>query len=129
MPDVGLSPEREAKLAASRLRWYRFCGVLCTITCLVVIYLGFDSKSDNDQGAKTRGLLVECVIPPEERVPPLKRPGGTDCFTRSQQRLADGIKQIARDNRAISAVAAACGAAHPGDIPATKACVDKALAD
>lgn len=129
MPEVGLSPEREEKLAAARLRWYRVCGIAGVVTCLIAVYLGFDAKADNDLGAKTRGLLVECVIPPEERIPPLEHPADTDCFTRSQQRLADGIKQIATNNRAISVVAAACGAAHPGDIPGTEACVDKALAD
>jgi hypothetical protein len=76
-------------------------------------------------GSETRSLLVECTIPPSERTPPVEvRESSRDCFTRNQERLARSVGQISD----ISVVAAACGAANPGDVKATRQCVEEALA-
>ena len=76
-------------------------------------------------GAATRDLLVECVIAPEEREPPVvvKDPE-RDCYTRGINRQGNAIQSLS----SVSIVAAACGAAHPGDVVATRACVEKELA-
>lgn len=68
-------------------------------------------------------LLIQCNIPPGERVPPLKSVGPTDCFTRSKA-TSERRVSIVTD---VSILAAACGSAYPGDVAATRKCVDLAL--
>ena len=83
------------------------------------------AKSRQVIQAQTR-LLVECTTPPEERTPPLAaaEAGSDDCYVRSSSRTAQAVDSIG----SVVVVAAACGAEHPGDVPATRACVTKALA-
>jgi len=70
-------------------------------------------------------LLAECTIPPEERTPPVElKVGARDCYQRSIDARAQDVGLIGD----ISVIAAACGAANPGDIPATRLCV-KAIVD
>lgn len=76
-----------------------------------------------DNGKAQRELLIECTTPPEERVPPLRHAGASDCYVRSQARTGEVVGQVGD----ISVIAAACGAANPGDIPATRECVEEGL--
>ena len=75
-------------------------------------------------GAATRGLLIECTIAPDERQPPVvvKDPD-RDCYSRGISRQGSAIQSLS----SVSIVAAACGAAHPGDVVATRKCVDLEL--
>lgn len=70
-------------------------------------------------------LLVECTTPPADRKPPVvvKDPG-SDCYTRALREQGKAVSTIGD----LSIVAATCGAAHPGDIPATRTCVERGLA-
>ena len=92
----------------------------------MLVLLSYDAW----QGARQReaietntALLVECTTDPAERKPAADKPGEDDCYVRSQNRTARAVEQIGD----ISVIAAACGAAHPGDIPATRKCVERAL--
>lgn len=144
MPDTLLSPETEARVAKSRLRWYRTIGIVAIITCLMTLYalaLILDSSKKaheqrNEQltqGAQTRALarlLVECTTAPQFRQPPedLKKVPANDCYTRQQKAGADFVGQPAGPINTVTVIAAACGAQNPGDIRATRACVERGLA-
>lgn len=68
--------------------------------------------------------LLECNVPPEERNETASvKPGEDDCYVRNANRTARAVGEISD----ISVVAAACGAANPGDVPATRLCVEEAL--
>jgi hypothetical protein len=98
-------------------------GLFAAVTVLLISALYFLVKNAQ-AGAETRALLVECVIPPSERTPPVEvRNPDNDCYARSVNRQGQAIGQIGD----LSILAAACGSAHPGDIPATRACVEKGL--
>ena len=133
MPTVGLSAETEAKLARSRLRWYRTTGIVGIITCLAVLYMLGTVVEQNSaaqrrdrvataQRADSRAILralVECTTPPEERHPPVKiTDPSNDCYARSLRQQGKAVTDLSQ----YSIVAAACGAAHPGDTPATYRC-------
>jgi hypothetical protein len=98
-------------------------GLLAVLVVLVGACLVYLVQGEQD-GSATRSLLVECVIPPEEREPPADEVKG-DCYVRSQARTGQAVGQISD----LSILAAACGAAHPGDVPATRECVEKAMED
>jgi hypothetical protein len=49
------------------------------------------------------------------------------CFQRAAKRQAAIIGDPPAPINNVAIIAAACGAAHPGDIPATRACVEKGL--
>lgn len=70
-------------------------------------------------------LLVECTTPPSERHPPKRVDVGDqgDCYNRNQLATGQAVSQVST----ISIAAAACGAANPGNVAATEACVSKAL--
>lgn len=69
-------------------------------------------------------LLVECTTAPTDRKPPTESDSPTDCYVRSQRQTGKVVSNIS----SISIAAAACGAANPGDVKATEACVKETLA-
>ncbi len=95
----------------------------------------YQESRAEEQRANSRqvlSLLAECTTPPEARRPVPKdvdrtAPGlqvsPSDCYARSNARTASAIGQLSD----ISVIAAACGAANPGDVPATRRCVEEAL--
>jgi len=76
---------------------------------------------------ESRTLLVECVTPPGLRTPPEDHPRPDDCYVRSQTQQGDVIGEPKAGINTVSVAAAACGAAHPGDVPATLRCTRKAV--
>jgi len=78
----------------------------------------------NEQVIGLSELLTECTTPPEERHPPVQLgPRVDDCFLRTERQQAESVGEIGN----LSTIAAACGAANPGDIPKTRECVDRAI--
>lgn len=69
-------------------------------------------------------LLVQCTTAPGDRRPPVDTDDAADCYVRSQRQTGRVVSNIS----SISIAAAACGAAHPGDVKATEACVNATLA-
>ena len=87
----------------------------------------FQEARAEEQRANSRAvlqILAECTTPPSERKPPVKvKDPQDDCFTRNQARTGQAVGQIGD----LSILAAACGAANPGDVPATRECVENAM--
>jgi hypothetical protein len=84
---------------------------------------GLAARSTN---AKSLRLLVECTTAPELRDPPEHNVPASDCYSRQQKAQASFT---APDGpfASLVAAAAACGAAHPGDIAATQTCIVEGL--
>lgn len=111
MSDLGLS-RRTLRLRAA---FYVLLGG-AVVTMLVLLTI------DAQIALRQRALLIECTTAPADRVPPAD-PSPADCYLRGEARTAAAVSQIGD----LSIVAAACGAAHPGDVPATRACVERAI--
>jgi hypothetical protein len=90
---------------------------------LTAIYLA-DSVQPAQQ---SRDLLVECVTPPLLRNPPVVHPKPGDCYVRSQAQQGDVIGEPRGPINTVAVAAAACGAAHPGDVAATLRCTREAV--
>jgi hypothetical protein len=84
---------------------------------------GLAARSTN---AKSLRLLVECTTAPELRDPPERNVPASDCYSRQQKAQASFTAPDGPFANLITA-ASACGAANPGDLAATRACVVKAL--
>lgn len=100
--------------------------VMMSVAVLLLLGNSTEAKKQRETQAATLRVLVECTTPPALRNPPEKHVKPDDCFVRQQAATAD----FAAANGPLSPLlgaAAACGAAHPGDIPATRACVLKGL--
>jgi hypothetical protein len=103
-----------------------------TAGCLVALVVGMTYVlvavyESNHAAEEARTLLVECVIPPEEREPPAE-PQRNDCWTRSQTSTSDLVGEPVGPINTVAVIAAACGAEYPGNIPATTRCVEDELA-
>ena len=112
--------------------WLLAVGVAAVVTSLVLnaigtsILLGSNTRAAQDRAAirKVVERIDECTTPPQERVPPVKvSSAANDCYVRSLRQQGQAVSTIS----GVSIVAAACGAAHPGDVPGTRACVEKGL--
>lgn len=129
MPTSVVEPE----LLSKQRRFQMLATVLITLVCVLlglamyILYLQNEKLTDLARANRSNSaLLVECTTPPELRHPPVVvKPGktGADCYLRSRQETGKVVKSI----RDISVAAAACGAAHPGDIDETEACVNRTL--
>ena len=105
--------------------------VAIVASLVFLVNLGADSErsralivKQNRQVIGLSELLTECTTPPEERHPPVKLgPRVDDCFLRSARQQAEIAGEIGN----LSTIAAACGAANPGDILKTRECVDRAI--
>ena len=88
------------------------------------VWQGQRAEEQRATGRQILNLVVECVIPPADRTPPAKvADPNNDCYTRGADRTGQAVSQIGD----LSILAAACGAAHPGDVPATRDCVENAM--
>lgn len=111
---------------------------LVAMTLLLLLFALYYLVQVGAEGAETRKLIVkqnrvmiatsdliaECAIPPEERKPPvLPASEDNDCYERSLRQQGEAVDTIS----SVSIVAAACGAANPGDVPATRMCVERTL--
>jgi len=117
----------------SRL-WVQAVLVFAVVTTLVLTSIGTVVLLRNSQrAAKDRRvaaaslrLLVECTTAPAQRIPPERHVPADDCYLR-QQKAAGAFTDPTGPLAALVAAAAACGSAHPGDIPATRGCIVKGL--
>lgn len=117
----GLSPRTRALGAAFRVL---LSGAVLAML-LLLVHGAMRAEQQRADLKRVLGVLVECTTDPAERKDAKVRPGEDDCYIRQQNRTAAAVGQIGD----LSVIAAACGAANPGDIPATRACVEKALRD
>ena len=81
-------------------------GALVALMCVVALFgVGLF------YAVKTANQIESCTTP------------GRVCYERSQSQTRDAVSSI----NEVAVVAAACGAAHPGDVKATRVCVDAGL--
>lgn len=115
--------------------WLQTLLVFAVVTTLVLSCVATVVLLKNSQAAKrdrlvqsaALRLLVECTTPPDQRKPPELHAPATDCYVRNQAASASVIGEPKAPINTVSILAASCGAAHPGDGPATLACVLKGL--
>ncbi len=103
-------------------------GLLIAVLNLAALTLLLLSTVRADEDRATikaqSALLLECTTPPEERIPPVKiTDPKNDCYARGLQQQGQAVSNIT----VSSVVAAACGAANPGDVPKTKACFEREI--
>jgi hypothetical protein len=119
-----------------RLRlWLLGIGVGCLVgigvlTGLAAVYVANSvgpAQQSRDAQLKALRLLVECTTPPQERKPPEPNPKADDCYVRSQRAQAGILGEPKGPINTVAVAAAACGAAHPGDVPATLLCTKAAM--
>lgn len=120
-----VSPATQERIVKSRERYYRAMLMVALLTAGAVIYGLVVGHQDRQVLKASAALLVECTTDPAERKDAKTRPGEDDCFIRAQNRTAAAVSQIGD----ISVVAAACGAANPGDVLETRRCVEEALTE
>lgn len=98
-------------------------GVAVVAMLVLLTVLMVRAEDERELLVAQGNLMIACTTPPGERVPPELDPPADDCYLRSQARTADAVARIGD----LSVLAAACGAAHPADVPATRRCVEEAL--
>ncbi len=81
-------------------------GVLMVVSVILLL-------AGNEESKNQRELIISCTTP------------SGACYKESQSRTGEVVGSI----NEVSIAAAACGAAHPGDVEATEACVRKTLGD
>ena len=120
----------EQKVAAAYRRYDVAKMVLQVAAVLLLLGIGafqlWQESRAEQQRANSRAvlqILAECTTPPEERQPPVTEPDPDDCYVRSNARTGKVVGQIGD----LSILAAACGAANPGDVAATRRCVETAM--
>lgn len=126
--EEGLSHRTRALGAAAKAFAGGAMVVLIIVTSLSVFRLEHLEKvaaKERDLIADQTSLIIECTTAPQERTPPVYSANPKDCFVRGEVRRSDTVRRIGD----LSAIAAACGAATPGNIPATRQCVEKAIND
>ena len=96
---------------------------VAAMNTLTTIYVADSIKP----AQQSRDLLVECVTPPNLRTPPETHPPAGDCWVRSNAQQGDLIGEPKGPINTVAVAAAACGAAHPGDVPATLRCTREAV--
>lgn len=123
----------EAKVARA-YRHYDTAKLALQVVCVILLlgiggWLVYRDGQAEEQRANSRAvlqILAECTTPPSERRPPVKvTDPADDCYTRNVARTGQVVGQIGD----LSILAAACGAANPGDVPATRQCVETAMED
>lgn len=92
---------------------------------IVLLRIAQSGEAARNSIAAQTSLLIECTTPPAERMPPLtaEEAGAADCYVRANAQTGQAVATIGE----VTVAAAACGAAHPADVPATRRCVDAAL--
>ena len=131
MTDMHVSPNQRLYAGAFLYGLVALTLVAIVASLVFLVDLGASSEQQRDlvvkQNRQVIGLsklLTECTTPPEERHPPVQLgPRVDDCFLRTQRQAAAQVGEIGN----LSTIAAACGAANPGNIPKTRECVDRAI--
>jgi Tfp pilus assembly protein PilN len=102
-------------------------GVLLAVG--IVVLLDNSRKAVEQRAAQLElsQLLVECTTRPDLREPPITRPKPSDCYVRQQAELSKTLGEPNGPINTVAVAAAACGAANPGDVPATLACTKRAV--
>jgi hypothetical protein len=132
-----LSEETEQRVERARVRYLRVVTALVLVTAVTLGWavltllaatrelVALNATADRQRAelVALNELVVECVTPPEKRFPPVDKPKPSDCYTRNNARTGEVVGQIGN----LSIIAASCGAAHPGDVPATRRCTEKVL--
>jgi hypothetical protein len=111
-----------------RLQNILYTLLAIAVACsMVILYLQNLKLADLANSTRaSAGILVQCTTPPELRHPPVvldKKGAAQDCYARTRAETGQVVSNI----RTISIAAAACGAAHPGDVKETEDCVNKTL--
>ena len=122
----GLSPRTRALGAAAKVFAVGAMLALLILTSLAVFRLErLERASAVEQTliADAAELLIECTTSPGDRTPPVYSASPTDCYLRGELRTAAAVARV----KELTVIASACGAANPGDVPATRQCVEKAL--
>lgn len=102
--------------------------ILILAALSILLYNSATARAQRQKQIEVAQLLVECTTPPGDRKPPVKvTDEQADCYTRNLERQAQVLGDPAAPINDVSIIAAACGAAHPGDITATRACVLRGL--
>lgn len=124
----GLSPRTRAIGAAAKVLGTGALAVLLFLTAQAVFqlrHLEDEAQVQRDGIEQVLGVLIECTTDPAERKTAAVKPGEDDCYVRQQKRLESLVGPL----EDLSVIAAACGAANPGNIPSTRQCVEKAITD
>lgn len=131
MSEPGTTPKREG-LRLVLLGVMAGCLVAVAFSSIygTSLLLG-NSDSAKHQRADQIALserIIECTTRPDLREPPVATEDlpANDCYKQQQAGAADFASPTGPFG-VLVAVSSACGSAHPGDIPATQACVVKAL--
>lgn len=115
--------------------WVQALLVFAIVVTLVLVATSTGLLLDNARKAtqqradvaRQARLLVECTTPPRLRKPPERHVPATDCYARQQTARASLLGDPPGPINTVVVAAAACGAAHPGNIKATRSCVKAAL--
>lgn len=100
------------------------------LTAVGVVYVADSvqpAQDARDAQQKALRLLIECTTAPALRDPPETRPLQDDCYLRQQRAQAGVVGEPRGPINTVAVAAAACGAAHPGDVAATLRCVRQAV--
>jgi hypothetical protein len=100
----GLS-QRTLRLRAA---FYVCLGGAVVAMLVLLVAIALSNQANGDQ-------VRDCTTP------------GGECFEQAAKRQAQVIGEPVAPINNVAVVAAACGAAHPGDIAATRACVEEGL--
>jgi len=131
----GAPHAQDVKIAKRKFLYQAAAGatviLLLVALCgsLLVLYLqGTDLHRLAASNTATSKLVAECTTPPELRHPPVvidPSRAAQDCYLRSRQSSSSTIETLNK----VTIAAAACGAAHPGNVAETRKCVEATLAN
>lgn len=108
--------------------WLRAILVGAVVGILVLVGVGVIYLANSVRPAQqSRDLLVECITPPNLRTPPVRHPPASDCYVRSRAEQGELLGEPKGPINTVAVAAAACGAAHPGDVAATLRCTRAAV--
>lgn len=102
-------------------------GLLVLLVGLMAVVLIKVARSQ-ESGEATRELLVECIVAPDKREPPVRDPKPGDCYLSQQSRQGDLLGEPQAPINTVSVAAAACAVANDGDQAATLRCTLAAVA-
>lgn len=115
--------------------WVQATVVFVVVATLVLmgfstaLLLDSSHKAIQQRAEVTRQtrLIIECTTPPRLRKPPEHHVSPTDCYARQKAARGSLVGTLREALATVTPVSAACGAAHPGNIEATRSCVESAL--
>lgn len=111
-----ISPETQDRYNRAKLRYLRLVTALAIITLALVLTGVARLNGVADSNRETVRVIRDCTDPQGQ------------CFRDAAKRQAAIIGDPAAPINNVTILAAACGAANPGDVPRTRACVLRGLA-